>query len=392
MNILERYVARRLLASLALVIIVLTATVWLSQAVRQFDLVTNRGQAFVTFFNLTLLILPQLIAIISPVGMAIAVVYTLNALNNGSELAIVSGSGGSPTLILKPLLLISVGLTLILAVITLSVAPTNQRALRDLVTRINADILTSVIRDGRFINLADGLTIHVKRRQTDGTLDGIFVSDGREAGQNVIYAARRGAVIDNPIGSFLVMQDGVIQRQQESDGSISMIEFRAYAFDLSTFTGGGTTPTYKPSERTTGFLLDPDPADPSYQQFPNRFRSELHQRITGPLFALVFALLPMAFFGEASTARQRRTAKVGSLIVALALVRELHFVAASMAETRPSVVPLLYIIPLGAVAVSLATIFGYLSVPRPVVRMIDNVSLGLRARFRRSEAAGVAPS
>src|SRR5690242_19085257 len=112
MNILERYVARRLLASLTLVLVVLLATVWLSQAVRQFDLVTNRGQAFVTFFNITLLVLPQLIAVIAPVAMAIATVYTLNALNNGSELAIFSGSGGSPMLVLKPLLLVSVGATL----------------------------------------------------------------------------------------------------------------------------------------------------------------------------------------------------------------------------------------------------------------------------------------
>lgn len=390
MNILERYVARRLLASLTLVLVVLLATVWLSQAVRQFDLITNRGQAFLTFFHLTLLILPQLLAVIAPVAMAIATVYTLTTLNNGSELAIVSGSGGSPVLILKPLLLVSLGLTLLLAGITLSVAPTNQRALRDLVTKINADILTSVIRDGRFIQLADGLTIHVKRRLTDGTLDGIFVSDGREAGQNVIYAARRGAVIDNPIGSFLVMQDGVIQRQQESDGSISMIEFRAYAFDLSTFTGGGETTTYKPGERSTGFLLNPDLADPLYQQFPNRFRSELHQRITAPLFGLVFALIPMAFFGEASTARQRRTAKIAGLIVALAVARELHFVAGSLVEARPGMVPLLYAVPIGAILFSLATVFGYFSVPQPVVRMIDNVSLGLRARLRRPEPAGVA--
>ena len=53
---------------------------------------------------------------------------------------------------------------------------------------------------------------------------------------------------------------------------------------------------------------DPDPQDPYFQQFPGKFRAELHNRLTSPLNALLFAVLPLVFLGQAETTRQQRSA------------------------------------------------------------------------------------
>src|SRR5690554_530463 len=102
MKLIERYIFRRTLAGLLVTLSALSATVWLSQALRQFDLVTARGQTLLTFFNVAVLIFPTLVMIIGPVAVLIAVIYTLNGLNSDSELPIISASGGSWAVVLRP--------------------------------------------------------------------------------------------------------------------------------------------------------------------------------------------------------------------------------------------------------------------------------------------------
>ena len=69
MKLIERYIFRKMFRAFALSLTVLAATVWLSQALREFDLVTAMGQTLVTFFTVTLLLLPALATIVSPVAL-----------------------------------------------------------------------------------------------------------------------------------------------------------------------------------------------------------------------------------------------------------------------------------------------------------------------------------
>jgi lipopolysaccharide export system permease protein len=179
MYLLERYVFRRVFASFIVTLAALSATVWLSQALRQFDLVTARGQTIVTFLSLTGLLIPTLVMLIAPIALLIAVLYVLNTMNSDSEMAIINASGASQGIVARPVVWAGVIVTFAVAAISLYVAPMTQQMTRDLLIRINSDIVTSVLREGTFVGLADGLTIHVKGRARDGSLDGIFVADER---------------------------------------------------------------------------------------------------------------------------------------------------------------------------------------------------------------------
>ena len=97
------------------------------------------------------------------------------------------------------------------------------------------------------------------------------------------------------------MSNGTIQQRSKVDQSISMIEFSSYAFDLSSFTSTGAVPTLKPMERPTAYLLNPDPDDPYFREFPGKFRAELHDRLTAPLYCFLFALVPLLFLGQAQS-------------------------------------------------------------------------------------------
>ena len=47
---------------------VLTAVIWLTQAMKDFDLMTTKGQSLIVFFHVTGLIIPSLVMVISPIA------------------------------------------------------------------------------------------------------------------------------------------------------------------------------------------------------------------------------------------------------------------------------------------------------------------------------------
>ena len=74
----------------------LTSVIWVTQALREVDLITGKGQTIFIFFTVTLLSLPALIAGIAPVALFMATLYTLNRLNGDSELIVMNAAGVAP--------------------------------------------------------------------------------------------------------------------------------------------------------------------------------------------------------------------------------------------------------------------------------------------------------
>ena len=351
MKLIERYIFRRIVSATALTFIALGTMVWLSQALRQFDLVTANGQAISTFLQVSALLVPVLVAIVFPVSLLIAVIYTFSSLNSDSELVVINASGARQFALLKPVLIVGLIATLVVGSMTLYFAPLALRSWQLLITNVRGNIITQFMQEGGFVSLTPQLTFHMRSRNQDGSLRGIFVSDDREADKTLSYLAERGAILENPLGLFLIMSNGTIQQRSKIDRSISMIEFSSYAFDLSSFTSTGTVPTLKPMERPTEYLFNPDPADPYFREFPGKFRAELHDRLTSPLYCFLFALIPLLFLGQAHSTRQSRTATIAAAVLLTVLVRAIP--AFLPAETSIIAAIAMYVIPIGLTGLSI---------------------------------------
>jgi lipopolysaccharide export system permease protein len=386
MRLIESYIFEKMLRAFLLTLVVLAATVWLSQALREFDLVSNMGQTILTFLQVTLLLLPALATVVSPAALLIAVIYTFRTLNDASELVVINASGAPQSALLKPVLLMGLVAAILMALMTLYFSPISLQTWRVLITDVRSNILTTILREGEFMKLATGLTFHLRKRNTDGTLDGIFLSDSRDPASTISYLAERGAVLENPLGVFLVMNNGTIQRRNNADKSISIIEFSSYAFDLSTFSAKTSVPPLRPQERLTSYLLRPDPNDRFYRQFPGKFRSELHYRLTAPLNAILFALIPLVFLGQAETTRQQRPATIAMAVVSATAVGVAEFILTGAAENDPTAVIGMYALPVVFISVSCALVLLGRQ-PRPPERMLafgDFIATRFRTLFRRA--------
>jgi lipopolysaccharide export system permease protein len=66
MGSIGRYIFRTTLGAFLVVCISVTALMWITQALRDIDLMTNQGQSVLVFVGITSLIIPLLLQIIAP--------------------------------------------------------------------------------------------------------------------------------------------------------------------------------------------------------------------------------------------------------------------------------------------------------------------------------------
>lgn len=352
MTTFERYVFRRLTAVFLVTLAALAGVVWATQALRQLDLVTAKGQTIVQFIGMTMLAMPFLVLAIAPFALLIALIVVLNTLSNDSELIVINASGASRSVLLRPVLCFAAAVSLLCATLSLVLAPAGLAALRDEITQVRVDLVANIVRPGRFIGIEDGLTFHIRNRGGEGQLDGLLMHDERAEDTVFTYEAARGQIVEAAGRTLLVMQDGTIQRRTRANGSISIVRFQSYAFDLSSMVPTGTVSTYKSSERSTLDLIAPDDGDAYAADNRSRLLAELHDRLSQPLYPLAFALIVYLFAGEPKTTRQNRHVAILVALVLAILLRTAGFGVLTLVPGLPAARFALYLVPLAAIAVA----------------------------------------
>jgi lipopolysaccharide export system permease protein len=355
MSLVERYIFRTAGSAFLAGLAALTAVIWVATSLREIDLLTTKGQNLWVFLTLTGLTVPSLILVIAPFALFLAVLYTLNKLNGDSELIVMSAAGLPPSRLLRPFAILTVLVTLVISSISLEVMPWSFREIRSLASAIRLDFLTRVVREGAFVTLDQGFVFHYRERGPNGALLGIFMQDRRDKDQINSYVAERGETLSAEGRNLLLLKNGSVQRQKAAEGDAAIVVFDRYAIDLSQFASADEAMPLRPRERSTYELLHLDLSNPLVKWQEGRLRSELHERLVGPLYAMAFGLIAFAALSQPRTTRQGRGAAIVIAILAVVCLRVLGFGASTLVVRQASATVLLYAIPvLGMVAAVLA--------------------------------------
>jgi lipopolysaccharide export system permease protein len=365
MPLIERYVLRRATYIFFLSLCALVGTLWVTQVLAQLDVVTSKGQAIWTFLMMTIVALPALVQVVAPISFLTAAILTLNSLTNDSELPVIAAAGASRATINRPILVLGIFVALVLSFSYHVVAPASLAVLRELVTHVRADVIAALVQDGGFRSVDQGLTMHIREKAPDGSFRDIFVDDARNPQEALQYSAVQGLLLDRGSASYLVLQSGDLIRQDLTTGETNVVDFETYALDLSQLGSPDATAIYKARERSTLYLLGPDPGDDTIIQTPVRVVFELHNRITSPLYTIVFALLALAFLGRPRTNRQDRSFAIAAVIILCVLLRTAGFAAAAVSSNVAAALPLLYVIPLSGIGFGLAAMIFDARLPIP---------------------------
>ena len=352
MGSIDRYIFRTTLASFAVVLVSLTGVIWITQALRGIDLMTSQGQTIVTFLGFTSLVIPALVLIISPIALMIAISHTLNKLATDSEIIVMNAAGFSPFRLFRPFFYVTCVVAIMVSFIAAYLAPDGMRRLKQWDAEITADVLANILQPGRFAQLDRNLTIRIRERQPGGVLAGIFVDDRRDPKERVSIIADHGTVLQNDGGSFLILEDGNLERFEVGKNDPALVAFGRYAFDMSKFSKQGPA-TFGIRERYIWELMWPRPDDPVYRDLAGQFRAELHDRFMSPIYPFAFAALTFAFLGAPRTTRQSRNFSIAGSILTVFTLRIAGFACSVIAVKSPLAPVIQYLMLAAAIGVSL---------------------------------------
>jgi len=341
MTRLNRYVLRQCFGVMIFVTAALSAAIWLAQSLRLIDLIVNRGLSIDVFLYLAALILPRFLDIVLPIGVFIAVLFTFNRLTAESELVVMRSSGLSHVALAKPVLMLAGIAFLVLMSLSVYFLPASNRAFKDLQFEIRNRFVLSLIQEGTFTTISDKLTIYVRSRDERGEVAGLLINDSRNPQRQVTIVAERGAFVDSPAGSRIVMVNGNRQQFDTETRKLSLLTFESYTLDLDTLHDAPVVRFREPQERFMDELFfPPKDVDGSLRQ---GFVVEAHQRILVPLSAFSFSLIPLACLLPGELNRRGQLKRV-LLAIGLAFLFELADLGVNNIASRSgAAIPLMYV-------------------------------------------------
>ena len=365
MNILERYIFRRAFVMFAASFGVTLAIVWTTQVLARVNLVTDSGQSVGSFLMLATLILPTTVPEVVPFALLIAAVQTLTTMNNDSELVVISAAGSTRLTTFRPIMALALIAGLLSFSIQNFVDPIARHKLREGVAAARADLLSSVVQEGVFRSIGEGLYVQVGDRLAGGRLGSVFIVDLRQKGTEFIYYAKE-AIVTGAVGrSILLMNNGQVHRKIGGD-EVSVIRYDTYAFDLGLFAPSTGSFELAPEARSLGYLFNPDPQDGFYKFDPLGFRHLLHKRLTDWLYPIAFGFLALAV---AADARSHRQSRIHPLLTAMWLalfVRWAGFFAGGEARASEVYIIGMYLAPIAAGVVSFMLLATHRTLELPV--------------------------
>jgi len=361
MGSIGSYIFRTTIGAFLVVLISLTAVIWVTQALRDIDLMTSQGQTVLVFIGITGLIIPLLVMVIAPLALVVAISHVLNKLSTDSEIIVMNAAGMAPWRLFRPYLAVAAAVSVLVGAISIYFAPEGLRQLRRWLTEVRTDLVTNIVQPGRFVSIERGLTFHIRARQPNGQLLDVMLDDQRNDKERITLLAEHGQIQKNQQGSFLVLENGTMQLQKSGQRDPEIVTFGANQFDLSQFAVGPQTISYSVRERYLWELLWPNKDDPLYQAQPGQFRAELHDRILAPLYPFAFAVIAYVFLGAPRTTRQSRGWSLLGAIGGVALLRLVGFTCTVFGVQFPAILSLEYVAVIATVAV------GYTAIARGVI-------------------------
>jgi lipopolysaccharide export system permease protein len=235
------------------------------------------------------------------------------------------------------------------------------------------DLATTLIKPGEFTSIGKDLTFYA-RENRGGLLRGLLISDTRDADDTADFIAETGRIAEVAGTPTLILTTGEIH-QIETDGSLSILLFDQYPFDLTEFLREGTDIVLKASDRYLPQLVRLDPTNYFDTVAKHEFRAEAHYRLTGPLLNYGIVMLAILAILGGDYSRGGYNRRIGLYSAALAGIIILQLtLQAGAAETH--ILNLgQWLLPIGLFAAAAALQFTRLS-PRRIWRTYRSARQG----------------
>jgi lipopolysaccharide export system permease protein len=368
MRTLQGYFIRETARPFVVATAVLATLALLTQSLAALDMIVDDRASFLAYMEITLLALPQLLSIILPFALFIAVGYAAQRLQTDNEFMVAFAGGMTRWAVMAPVVRIASFAVLANLLLNTWIQPTAYRAMREIIYDLRANLAATVVRPGEFSTPALNLTIFA-REATNGVLHDVMIYDGRNHASPHTYFAKTGVFSKTGDIPAITLSD-VTRQRIDAGGALELLDFTSTTFELRGIIAPQGKLLYKRSDRYLGELFHPDPTRFWDLQNTNALYAEGHARLSSTLYNLTFALMALAALLGGEYSRMgygRRLIVAGSLAL---LIRLAGFSIEAASAEYPLLNVAQYALPVfvGLIALWLALSKGRLG--RPVGRLV----------------------
>ncbi|MDB3887994.1 LptF/LptG family permease [Candidatus Pelagibacter sp.] len=224
-------------------LLIMGLIVWTIQAVNFFDYVTEDGHGLKVYFFYSIFNFPKIIHRILPFIFFISLFYTILNYELKNELSIFWINGVSKISFSNKVLTFSIIVMFFQMLLGSYISPSSQYKARNFLKNSNIDFFTSLIKEGKFINVVKDLTIFIDKKNDDGSYTNIFLDDSTKinlkGGFSRMIYAKKGVIIDNGKQKIFKLLNGRVINNEQS--KINIFDFDEIDFSLDEFTANTIT-------------------------------------------------------------------------------------------------------------------------------------------------------
>ncbi|MBI5801379.1 MAG: LptF/LptG family permease [Verrucomicrobia bacterium] len=207
MKTLHRYVARQILATLAMTVAVFTGLFLIVNVLKEIlPLLLSPQVPFVSVLQAVAMLLPFGLIFALPMGLLTATLLVFGRLSADQELTAVRAGGVSLVALVTPVLWIGLIASGVSAFATLELAPRCRVAFKEMTYALGIARPTALLVEQRYITEFPGWTIYIGKRRGDAEFENVLLYEMREGQLVQRIHARRARVTANPGNREMLFQ------------------------------------------------------------------------------------------------------------------------------------------------------------------------------------------
>lgn len=292
-SIIDRYVAREVLAPFAVGVGLLTFALVTGRLLKLSDMVVNHGVSLGEVMRIIGFIMPAFLELTFPMAVLLGVLMGFGRMSSDQEMIAARACGVSLYRLAIPVLGVALIVYAISSYFAFSLRPWANSNLRQKLYELSQTRTSAGLKEKIFNSNFPGLVVYIDQMSdVDSSLHGVLISDARDPHQQNTIIAKRGVLLPDPHSSAITLRlyDGSVFGVESSSDATHVTSFKIYDLSVSPESAFGVN--------------DQDPGEMTYPQLRAAIadarvkgkrdynaETELAGKFTVPFATMLFALL-----------------------------------------------------------------------------------------------------
>ncbi len=292
-SIIDRYVAREVLAPFAVGVGLLTFALVTGRLLKLSDMVVNHGVSLGEVMRIIGYIMPAFLELTFPMAVLLGVLMGFGRMSSGQEMIAARACGVSLYRLAIPVLGVALIVYAISSYFAFSLRPWANSNLRQKLYELSQTRTSAGLKEKIFNSNFPGLVVYIDQMSdVDSSLHGVLISDARDPHQQNTIIAKHGILLPDPHSSAITLRlyDGSVFGVESSTDATHVTSFKIYDLSVSPESAFGVN--------------DQDPGEMTYPQLRAAIadarvkgkrdynaETELAGKFTVPFATMLFALL-----------------------------------------------------------------------------------------------------